>query len=212
MMLLVIHIWVSVTQINLLWSNRDNAAHRASVNRKNFSVFVNYDLTDSAKMYFDVYSNRFESQENGSTSTAHYTDYWFGYVNSDYTDASGNNQFSPLGAIPITSDHPYLTAESKALLEANDVDIFWINKLHQDLMPTGSGENIYNENTTDFVNIGVEGSFDFNDKTYSYDVGMSNGKTESSLLILNLLGLDGWQHSMLALILTPVKLIVNLIM
>ena len=160
-----------------LWSNRDNAAHRASVNRKNFSVFVNYDLTDSAKMYFDVYSNRFESQENGSTSTAHYTDYWFGYVNSDYTDASGNNQFSPLGAIPIESDHPFLTAESKALLEANDVDIFWINKLHQDLMPTGSGENIYNENTTDFVNIGVEGSFDFNDKTYSYDVGMSNGKT-----------------------------------
>ena len=171
-----------------LWSNRDNAADRASFHRKNFSAFVKYDLTDNAQMYLDVYSNRLESQENGSTSSAHYSDYWFGYVNSDYEDAGGTNQFSPLGAIPITCDHPFLTASSAAVCnqaghviaeDANGDDVlgFYINKLHHDLMPTGSGENIYNESTVDFISLGVTGTFDVQGKTYSYEVGMGNGRT-----------------------------------
>ena len=34
-------------------------------------------------MYFDIYNNRFFAEDDGSSSSAHYSDYYFGAVDTD---------------------------------------------------------------------------------------------------------------------------------
>jgi hypothetical protein len=99
-------------------------------------------------MYFDIYNNSFFAEDDGSSSSAHYSDYWFGYADSDNCNAGGTC-YSPSGSIPIAYNDPFLTASSRAILDANGYgpgDELYLQRLWVDLSPTLRGDGFENEN------------------------------------------------------------------
>ena len=158
---------------------QDNKILRAGFERKNVGIFVKYDLNDDHRMYLDIYNNRFFAEDDGSSSSAHYSDYWFGYADSDNCNAGGTC-YSASGSIPISYNDPYLTAGSKAILDANGIgpgDTLYMQKLWIDLSPTLRGDGFNNESNTQFYTLGFEGEFDLLDNEMKYDIGSSWGET-----------------------------------
>ena len=130
-------------------------------------------------MYLDIYNNRFFAEDDGSSSSAHYSDYWFGYADSDNCNAGGTC-YSTSGSIPISYDDPFLTANSRSILAANGYgpgDEFYLQRLWSDLAPTLRGDGFENENNTQFYNLGFEGDFELLGEEMSYDIGTSWGET-----------------------------------
>ena len=102
------------TRGSSIYNIQDNRILRAGFDRKNISLFVKYDIDENNRMYLDIYNNRFFAEDDGSSSSAHYSDYWFGYADSDNCNAGGTC-YSTSGSIPISYDDPFLTAGSKAI-------------------------------------------------------------------------------------------------
>ena len=160
-----------------IYNIQDNKILRAGFERKNISVFVKYDINDDHRMYLDIYNNSFFAEDDGSSSSAHYSDYWFGYADSDNCNAGGTC-YSPSGSIPIAYNDPFLTASSRAILDANGYgpgDELYMQRLWVDLSPTLRGDGFENENKVQFYTAGFEGKFDVMDETFTYDVGASWG-------------------------------------
>ena len=165
----------------------DNQILRAGFDRKNLSVMVKYDITDNHQFFMDVYNNSFQAIDDGSSSSAHYSDYWFGYVDRDNCNADGfswtaanNGCWTLSGSIPITIDDPFLTANSVAIMEGlgyETGDKAYLQKLHVDLSPSLRGDGFSNESTTQFYSTGMTGNFDLLDRNLSYEVGYSWGQT-----------------------------------
>ena len=122
----------------------------------------------------------FFAEDDGSSSIAHYSDYWFGYaVDSDNCNAGGRC-YSTSGSIPIDYDDPFLTAGSKAILDANGFgpgDTLYLQRLWVDISPTLRGDGFENETKTQFYNAGFEGKFNIMDEEFTYDIGSSWGET-----------------------------------
>jgi len=162
-----------------IYNIQDNRLLRAGFERKNVSVFVKYDINDSNRLYLDIYNNRFFAEDDGSSSSAHYSDYWFGLADSDNCNAGGTC-YSTSGSIPISYDDPFLTANSRSILAANGYgpgDEFYLQRLWSDLAPTLRGDGFENENNTQFYNLGFEGDFELLGEEMSYDIGTSWGET-----------------------------------
>lgn len=162
-----------------IYNIQDNRILRAGFERRNISVFVKYDINDDHQMYFDVYNNSFYAEDDGSSSSAHYSDYWFGRVDSDNCNAGGNC-WSLSGSIPIYTTDPYLTANSVAIMEAagfSATNPAMLQKLHVDLSPTLRGDGFNNESDTEFYSMGITGEFDSMGRDFSYEVGYSWGET-----------------------------------
>jgi hypothetical protein len=63
----------------------------------------------------------------------------------------GGTCYSASGSIPISYNDPYLTAGSKAILDANGIgpgDTLYMQKLWIDLSPTLRGDGFNNESNT----------------------------------------------------------------
>jgi hypothetical protein len=162
-----------------IYNIQDNKILRAGFERKNVSIFVKYDINDDHRMYFDIYNNRFFAEDDGSSSSAHYSDYWFGAVDSDNCNAGGRC-WSTSTHLPITINNPYLTDASKAIFTANGLDDgtpVWLQRLWVDLSPTLRGDGFENENNTQFYNAGFEGKFEIMGESFNYDIGSSWGET-----------------------------------
>ena len=156
-----------------------NRILRAGFERKNVSIFVKYDISDDHRMYFDIYNNRFFAEDDGSSSAAHYSDYYFGYDDSDNCNAGGTC-YSASGSIPISYDDPFLTAGSRAILDANGFgsgDELYMQKLWVDLSPSLRGDGFNNESDSQFYTLGFEGNFNLLDEEFGYDIGASWGET-----------------------------------
>jgi outer membrane receptor protein involved in Fe transport len=171
---------------------------RAGFERRNISVFVKYDINDDHQMYFDAYNNAFDAEDDGTYNSAHYSDYWFGYVDRDncnaggyvapwagatyYGDGSGTaaNCWTLAGSIPVYTDDPFLTPNSVAIMEGfgySSTVPAYMQKLHMDLAPTLRGDGFDNESTTQFYSTGVSGNFDSMGRNFTYEVGYSWGET-----------------------------------
>ena len=162
-----------------IYNIQDNRILRAGFDRKNVSVFVKYDINDSNRLYFDIYTNRFFAEDDGSSSSAHYSDYWFGYADGDNCNAGGTC-YSTSGSIPISYNDPFLTANSRAILAANGYgpgDDFYLQRLWSDLNPTLRGDGFENESNTQFYTLGFEGEFELLGEEFTYDIGTSWGET-----------------------------------
>ena len=160
-----------------IYNIQDNKILRAGFERKNVSIFVKYDINDDHRLYFDLYNNGFFAEDDGSSSSAHYSDYWFGYADSDNCNAGGTC-YSPSGSIPIDYDDPFLTAGSTAILDANGFgpgDTLYLQRLWVDISPTLRGDGFENETKTQFYNAGFEGKFNIMDEEFTYDIGASWG-------------------------------------
>ena len=176
----------------------DNDILRAGFERKNISMMVTYDITENHQFYLDVYNNNYYSEDNGSNSQAHYSDYWFGYADRDNCNAGGYvrawagatyngdgtgtaaNCWTLSGAIPIYTNDPFLTANSVAIMEGlgySDTSPAYLNKLHVDLSPTLRGDGFKNESTVQFYTTGMTGNFDVMDRNFNYELGYSWGQT-----------------------------------
>ena len=81
------------------------------------SIFTKYEINDNHKLYFDIYQNRFYAEDDGSSSQAHYSDYWFGPTDSDNCNA-GDSCWSTMTHLAITIDNPFLTQQRLKIKEA----------------------------------------------------------------------------------------------
>lgn len=162
-----------------IYNIQDNKILRAGFERKNVSIFTKYEINDNHRLYFDIYSNRFFAEDDGSSSSAHYSDYWFGDVDGDNCNAGGTC-WSTQVHLPIGPSNPYLTPQSVAIMTANGVtddNPVWLQRLWVDLSPTLRGDGFENESDTQFYNLGFEGKFDLMGSSYDYDIGSSYGQT-----------------------------------
>ncbi len=142
----------------------DYNTYRAGFERLNFSIFSTYDITDSVRMYLDVYKNGFYASDFGNQS---------GYPYSTYVFAPG--QDTP---IYIGIDNPYLTANSRNIMAANGLDAMYVSKSHVDLLEKGDGGyTIENTNDLEFFSMGLEGDFALNDGEFLWSAGYSYGAT-----------------------------------
>lgn len=162
-----------------IYNIQDNQILRAGFERKNVSIFTKYEINDNHRLYFDIYSNRFFAEDDGSSSSAHYSDYWFGDVDGDNCNAGGTC-WSTQVHLPIGPSNPYLTPQSVAIMQANGVtddNPVWLQRLWVDLSPTLRGDGFENESDTQFYNLGFEGKLDLMGSSYDYDIGSSYGQT-----------------------------------
>jgi hypothetical protein len=158
---------------------QDNRILRAGFERKNVGIFIKYDIADDHKMYLDIYNNRFFAEDDGSSSSAHYSDYYFGAVDTDNCNAGGTC-YTPSNSINMRYNDPYLTAGTRAILDAQGFgpgDTLYVNKLWNELSPGLRGDGFENESSTQFYNLGFEGIFDLLDTEMTYDIGSSWGET-----------------------------------
>ena len=167
-----------------IYNIQDNKILRAGFERKNISIFVKYDITDDHRLYFDLYNNGFFAEDDGSSSSAHYHDYYFGAVDRDNCNVGGNRLndgcWSLSGGIPIDYDDPFLTQNSRDILAANGYasgDTLYLQRLGVDLSPTLRGDGFENESKTQFYNAGFDGKFDIMGEEFTYDIGTSWGET-----------------------------------
>ncbi len=167
-----------------IYNIQDNKILRAGFERKNISIFVKYDITDDHRLYFDLYNNGFFAEDDGSSSAAHYHDYYFGAVDRDNCNVGGNRLndgcWSLSGGIPIDYDDPFLTQNSRDILAANGYasgDTLYLQRLGVDLSPTLRGDGFENESKTQFYNAGFDGKFDIMGEEFTYDIGTSWGET-----------------------------------
>ena len=138
---------------------------RAGFERLNFSLFSNYDLNDNMTLYFDVFHNGFFSFDYGNTS---------GYPYSTWAFGSGQD-FPP----EIFVDNPYLTQNSVDIMNQYGTPSVYVHKSHIDLLGKGNGGyTIENNNSVSMYSVGVEGSFDLDDRSFNYAAGYSLGNTE----------------------------------
>mgnify|MGYP006236150869 FL=1 len=129
-----------------------NRVLRSGFERRNLTGFLNYDLNDSNRFYMDFFTNDYFAEDDGSSSSAHYSDYYFGAVDSDNCNAGGNC-YSPLASIPIDFDDPFLTPNSRSILSANGFgtgDTLYMQRLWSDLAPTLRGDGFDNESNVQF--------------------------------------------------------------
>ena len=162
-----------------IYNIQDNKILRAGFERKNVSIFVKYDITDDHRMYLDIYNNRFFAEDDGSSSSAHYSDYYFGAVDRDNCNAGGTC-YTPSNSINMAYNDPYLTAGTRAILDANGYgpgDTLFVQKLWNELSPTLRGDGFENESNTQFYTLGFEGEFELLDTEMKYDIGSSWGET-----------------------------------
>jgi len=142
----------------------DFDTYRAGFERLNFSLFSNYDLNDNARVYLNVFQNRFFSFDYGNSS---------GYPYSTYLFAPG--QDTPVW---IGNDNPYLTANSQQVMADYGAPGVWVSKSHVDLLEKGDGGyTIENDNQVSFFQVGIEGDFSVGDSSYFYAAGYSIGNT-----------------------------------
>jgi hypothetical protein len=121
-----------------IYNIQDNKILRAGFERKNVSIFVKYDITDDHRMYLDIYNNRFFAEDDGSSSSAHYSDYYFGAVDSDNCNAGGTC-YTPSNSINMAYNDPYLTSGTRAILDSlgyGPGDTLFVQKLWNELSPT----------------------------------------------------------------------------
>ena len=162
-----------------IYNIQNNNILRAGFERKNVSIFTKYEINDNHKLYFDIYQNRFYAEDDGSSSQAHYSDYWFGPTDSDNCNA-GSSCWSTSTHLAITIDNPFLTQQSRDIMNANglgDGTPVYLQRLWVDLSPTLRGDGFENESNTQFYNLGFEGTFDLMGDSYTYDIGSSWGQT-----------------------------------
>jgi len=158
---------------------QDNRIIRAGFERKNVGIFINYDINDNTKMYFDIYNNRFFAEDDGSSSSAHYSDYYFGAVDTDNCNAGGTC-YTLSNSLNMRYDDPYLTQGTRDILDAQGFgpgDTLYVNKLWNELSPNQRGDGFENESSTQFYNLGFEGTFELLDTEMAYDIGQSWGET-----------------------------------
>tara|TARA_A200000113_G_scaffold56429_1_gene47626 strand:+ start:3747 stop:7010 length:3264 start_codon:yes stop_codon:yes gene_type:complete len=156
-----------------------NRVLRSGFERRNLTGFLNYDLNDSNRFYMDFFTNDYFAEDDGSSSSAHYSDYYFGAVDSDNCNAGGNC-YSPLASIPIDFDDPFLTPNSRSILSANGFgtgDTLYMQRLWSDLAPTLRGDGFDNESNVQFYTTGFEGEFGLLGLDLEYDTGFSWGET-----------------------------------
>ena len=79
-------------------------------------MFANYDLGDNARLYFDVFQNRFFSFDYGNQS---------GYPYSTFAFGPGQD-FPPF----IGIDNPYLTQGSRDIMASYGLDGVYVSKSH----------------------------------------------------------------------------------
>ena len=78
------------TRGSSIYDIQKNRVLRSGFERRNLTGFLNYDLNDSNRFYMDFFTNDYFAEDDGSSSSAHYSDYWFGYADSDNCNAGGN--------------------------------------------------------------------------------------------------------------------------
>ena len=138
---------------------------RAGFERLNFSMFSNYDVNENMTLYFDVFHNGFFSFDYGNTS---------GYPYSTWIFAPGQDM-PPI--IDITN--PYLTQNSVDIMNSYGATEVYVHKSHIDLLGKGNGGyTIENNNSVSMYSVGLEGSFDLDNRTFNYAAGYSIGNTE----------------------------------
>lgn len=167
------------TRGSSIYDIQKNRVLRSGFERRNLTGFLNYDLNDSNRFYMDFFTNDYFAEDDGSSSSAHYSDYWFGYADSDNCNAGGNC-YSPLASIPISFDDPFLTPNSRAILQANGFgtgDTLYMQRLWVDLAPTLRGDGFDNESNVQFYTTGFEGEFSLMGLDLEYDTGFSWGET-----------------------------------
>ena len=142
----------------------DFNTYRAGFERKNFSLFANYDLSDNARIYFDVFQNNFFSFDYGNQS---------GYPYSTYAFGAGQD-FPPF----IGIDNPFLTQNSRDIMAGYGLDGVYVSKSHVDLLEKGDGGyTVENHNSVQFFAVGLEGDFGVGDSDFQYAAGYSIGNT-----------------------------------
>ena len=138
---------------------------RAGFERLNFSLFTNYDLNDNMTLYFDVFHNGFFSFDYGNTS---------GYPYSTWAFGSGQDMVPE-----VFADNPYLTQNSVDIMNQYGTPSVYVHKSHIDLLGKGNGGyTVENNNSVSMYSVGVEGSFDLDDRSFNYAAGYSLGNTE----------------------------------
>ena len=138
---------------------------RAGFERLNFSLFTNYDLNDNMTLYFDVFHNGFFSFDYGNTSSYPYSTWAFG---------SGQDMVPE-----VFADNPYLTQNSVDIMNQYGTPSVYVHKSHIDLLGKGNGGyTVENNNSVSMYSVGVEGSFDLDDRSFNYAAGYSLGNTE----------------------------------
>ena len=142
----------------------DFNTYRAGFERLNFSMFANYDVGENARLYFDVFQNRFFSFDYGNQS---------GYPYSTYAFGPGQD-FPPF----IGIDNPYLTQGSRDIMSQYGLTGVYVSKSHVDLLEKGDGGyTIENNNSVSFYAVGLEGEFAVGDNDFQYAMGYSIGNT-----------------------------------
>ena len=176
---------------------------RAAYEKKNISIFVNYDINENTQLFFDIYQNNYYAQDPGQYNGAHYSDYWFGTADTDNCTVDGDaaawyikdtNCWTSSSSIPVFTDDPFLTPESVAILEANGFGPKYnadgelcdgkpcgtaaqMQKLWKDLSPNTRGDQFENRAKTQFYTMGLTGNFDMFNNNYNYEIGYSEGET-----------------------------------
>ena len=142
---------------------RDSSNLQVGTERYNFSTLANYKITDDVKMKIMAVANR---------SFAEFS----GYQASRYS--SGIWSPEPSGSLKFSTDNPYLTAESKELLEGylGGPGEFYMHKAWTDL---GVRYNA-NENLVHMLKLGFEGDFELLDEEWSWNASYQRGRTSIS--------------------------------
>ena len=138
--------------------------YRSGFERTNFSLFSNYDLNDNARVYLNVFQNRFFSFDYGGE---------FNHMYSTYGFAAPQQK-----PVWVANDNPFLTANSVQIMSNYGVSGVWVSKSHFDIFNFGEGADaVENDNQVSFFQAGLEGDFSIGENTYTYGAGYSIGNT-----------------------------------
>ena len=143
---------------NNVWANGGDGVRLLSTDpflnpmeRTNINLFINYDVTDSIKARFEMYTNEMSAQEGA------------------FQPFISNSLFgSPQLSIPMSADNPFLPADAKAFLAAEGADTFSFSKWHTDLYSPFT-----NDNDTDMFRFSLEGNLG----NFAWEAGMSRGQS-----------------------------------
>lgn len=152
------------------------------------SAFFAYGGTCGSDFFDSVEQLRSPLERFVVSSIAHYdfNDYVrfnqeFNFANSSATELvnQGGFQSFPFGGTsgPVTfqTSNPFLTDQARGILEGNGLTEFNINRFNNDLVGEGANKT---ENQTWRYYAGLTGDFEFQDRFFSWDVGVVFGSSD----------------------------------
>ena len=138
----------------------DVTALRTPLERNLVNTYLTYDLTDTVELFGEFFWGQTEA-----TEAANQPAYQSGFF--------GDESF----ALNFQSDHPLLTQAAQDELAAQGLTDFWLQRSSVDLDPTNN--QVKQELDLWRIVFGFQGSFDFADRTFNWDVSYNHGESTS---------------------------------